>query len=377
MILKLFQLSGHRPIALMGGATGRIGDPSGRDKERELKPIEELDGNLAEIQKLLGKFLDFDQGKNKALLLNNYDFYKDMGVFEFLRDIGKYITVNYMQSKDSVKKRLEGESGMSFTEFSYQVIQGYDYVRLNKEHGCTLQMGGSDQWGNITTGTHMIGKMTDGAHAYAVTTPLLTKADGAKFGKSEEGNIWISSGLTSPYKFYQFWINASDADVSKFTRYFSLKSRGEVEAMERELADNPQERKRLLAEELTMRVHSMEDFENVLKVSQLLFSKKATREALLDLSEKVLSTVAGEIPAFPVSIDLLKNGVEIADLLAGHTAIVASKGEARRAIQGNAVSVNKEKVSSHDTTINHEQLLHGKYMMIENGKKNKFMIIAR
>ncbi|HMR45096.1 MAG TPA: tyrosine--tRNA ligase, partial [Saprospiraceae bacterium] len=291
MILKLFQLSGHQPIVLMGGATGRIGDPSGKDKERDLKSLDELDRNLACQIKQVEKLLDFESGSNKALLFNNADFYKNMSVLEFLRDVGKNITVNYMQSKDSVKNRLEGE-GMSFTEFSYQVLQGYDFVWLCKNEGVTMQMGGSDQWGNITSGTHMIGKMLDNVQAYAVTTPLLTKADGTKFGKSEQGNLWLDPDLTSPYRFYQFWINADDADLQKYFRYFSLRSRAEIIGIETDLAENPQERKRLLAEELTARIHSRDDLENVQKVTELLFGKNAGRETLLALSEKALDTVA-------------------------------------------------------------------------------------
>ncbi len=373
MILKLFQLSGHQPIVLMGGATGRIGDPSGKDKERDLKSLDELDRNLACQIKQVEKLLDFESGSNKALLFNNADFYKNMSVLEFLRDVGKNITVNYMQSKDSVKNRLEGE-GMSFTEFSYQVLQGYDFVWLCKNEGVTMQMGGSDQWGNITSGTHMIGKMLDNVQAYAVTTPLLTKADGTKFGKSEQGNLWLDPDLTSPYRFYQFWINADDADLQKYFRYFSLRSRAEIIGIETDLAENPQERKRLLAEELTARIHSRDDLENVQKVTELLFGKNAGRETLLALSEKALDTVASEIPCFEVAKSVVQNGVNIMDLMAESTAIVPSKSEARRAIQGNAVSINKNKIDSPDAQISAESLLHGKYLMLENGKKNKFVI---
>ena len=373
MLLKLFQLSGHKPIVLMGGATGRIGDPSGKDKERQLKSYEELDGNLARQAQQFEKFLNFDEGENRALMVNNLDFYKEMNVLEFLRKVGKTLTVNYMMSKESVKKRIE--TGISFTEFSYQLLQGYDYQCLYDTQNCRLQMGGSDQWGNITAGTEFI-RRNSGGKAFAITTPLLTKADGTKFGKSEAGNIWLSPEHTSPYKFYQFWINAADADLSSFTRYFTLKSQEEIESKEKEFADNPQELKRLLAEELTIRIHSQEEFESVLKVSELLFNRKANQETLYSLSKSALSTVAEEIPSFHVPSTLLANGVNIADLLAEHTQILASKGEARRAIKGNAVSINKEKITSHDATINHEVLLHGQYIMVENGKKNKFMVVA-
>ena len=278
MILKFFQLAGHQPIVLMGGATGRVGDPSGKDKERQLKSTEELDSNLSFQAAQFKKFLDFEGVENKALMLNNIDFYKDMNILDFLRDVGKTLTVNYMSSKESVKKRID--TGISFTEFSYQLLQGYDFQCLFQKRGCTLQMVGSDQWGNITSGTEFIRRNLS-EKAYAVTTPLLTKADGSKFGKSEEGNIWLDPNLTSPYRFYQFWINADDRDLPKFIRYFSLKSREEIEALESELAENPQELKRILAEELTVRVHSQEDYESVLKVTQLLFNKKASKDQLL------------------------------------------------------------------------------------------------
>jgi len=278
-----------------------------------------------------------------------------------------------MMSKESVKKRVE--TGISFTEFSYQLIQAYDFQCLYEQKNCILQMGGSDQWGNITSGTEFIRKNIAGK-AFGITCPLLTKADGKKFGKSEEGNIWLDPEMTTPYKFYQFWINADDKDLPKYTRYFSLKSKEEVEALEKEHADNPTALKRILAEELTTRVHSREDFESVLKVSELLFNRKASRETLFELSETALMTVAGEIPSFTVSRDLLANGVNIVDLLAEHTQILSSKGEARRAIKGNSITVNKDKIGSHEAQINHEVLLHGKYFMVENGKRNKFMIIS-
>lgn len=372
MILTHFQRYGHQPIVLMGGATGRIGDPSFKDKERELKTTDELDKNLEHQKEQFRKLLDFE-GDNPALFVNNFDFYQQMNVLDFLRDVGKTLTVNYMMSKESVKKRIE--TGISFTEFSYQLLQGYDFQCLFQKHGCRLQMGGSDQWGNITAGTEFIRRNLN-EKAYAVTTPLLTKSDGKKFGKSEQGNIWLDPELTSPYTFYQFWINADDADIPTFTRYFSLKSREEIEAQEQELADNPRERKRLLAEELTIRLHSQEAYDSVLKVSELLFNKKAKRETLLDMSAADLSTVAQEIPSFSLPKDALNNGVNIVDLLAEHTQVVASKGDARRAIKGNAIAVNKEKIQDHDVNISSEALLHGQYLMVENGKKNKFILIA-
>lgn len=373
MLLKLFQRAGHQPIVLMGGATGRIGDPSGKDKERELKSYDELDANLARQQEQMKKFLDFEGVPNKAQIVNNLDFYNEMNVLHFLRDVGKTLTVNYMMSKESVQKRLE--TGISYTEFSYQLLQAYDFQCLYNKYGCHLQMGGSDQWGNITAGTEFIRRNLE-AKAYALTAPLLTKADGSKFGKSESGNIWLDPQMTSPYKFYQFWINAADADMSRFFRTFTLRSRHEVEALERDLADNPREFKRLLAEELTKRVHSDEDYQSVLKVSELLFGGKADKSALLELSTTELDTVAQEIPHFSVARDLLANGVNVVDLLAEHTSIAASKSEARKAIQNNAISVNKEKITTHETIVYHEALLHGKYLMVENGKKNKFLVLA-
>lgn len=373
MLLTLFQRSGHQPVVLMGGATGRIGDPSGKDKERELKSYEELDNNLQHQVRQMEKFINFTEGDNKAILVNNLDFYKDMNILDFLRDVGKTLTVNYMSSKESVKKRLE--TGLSFTEFSYQLLQAYDFQLLFNKHNCILQMGGSDQWGNITSGTEFIRRNLN-EKAYAVTTPLLTKADGSKFGKSAEGNIWLDGELTTPYQFYQFWINAADADIPKFTRYFTLHAQEEIEAREAEHAGNPQELKRLLAEELTIRIHSEEAYRSVLKVTELLFNRKASKEQLLDLSESELKTVAAEIPSFTLPREALASGANIVDLLAEHTQVVASKGDARRAIKGNAISVNKEKVSDHDAVITHEALLHGRYLMVENGKKNKFILEA-
>ncbi len=373
MILKFFQLSGHRPIVLMGGATGRIGDPSGKDKERELKSEAELDANLARQAEQFKKFLDFDELENKALMVNNLDFYKDMNVLDFLREAGKTLTVNYMMSKESVKKRIE--TGISFTEFSYQMLQAYDFQCLFRQHNCLLQMGGSDQWGNITSGTEFI-RRNLGGKAYAITTPLLTKSDGKKFGKSEEGNIWLDPEMTSPYKFYQFWLKADDADLPSFTRYFSLKSKEEIESAEQEHADNPNALKQQLAEELTTRVHSKEDFESVKKVSELLFNRRASRDTLLSMEGPELETVAAEIPRFSIRKDLVANGLNIIDLLAEQTQILDSKGNARKAIKNNAISVNKEKVNSHEVVVNQEALLHGKYMMIENGKKNKFIVVA-
>lgn len=369
-ILKLFQMHGHTPIVLMGGATGRIGDPAGKDKERELKSYEELDKNLAFQKKQAAKFLDFDNGDNKAVFVNNYDFYKEMNVLDFLRDVGKTITVSYMLAKDSVQTRLE--TGLSFTEFSYQLLQGYDFQCLYQKYNCLVQMGGSDQWGNITAGAEFIRKNL-GGKAYALTTPLLTKSDGTKFGKSEAGNIWLDPKMTSPYKFYQFWINCDDADLPKFMRFFSLKPIEDIEQSEITHVGNPRELKRILAEEITVRVHSQEDFENVLKVSDILFGK-ADAETLKSMSPEQLETIAGEIPTAKIVLTELKNGVNICELLSDKTQILSSRGEARRAVLNNAVSVNKIKIVDANTIINSENLLHGKYIMVENGKKNKHFL---
>jgi len=371
MLLKLFQMSGHTPIVLMGGATGRIGDPSFKDAERELKSYDELDRNLSFQMEQMKKFLDFE-GPNAAVIVNNLDFYRNMGVLEFLRDVGKTLTVNYMMSKDSVKNRLE--TGLSFTEFSYQLLQSYDFQLLFTKHNCLLQMGGSDQWGNITSGTEFIRRNIDGK-AYAITTPLLTKADGSKFGKSEKGNIWLDPDLTSPYRFYQFWINADDADLPKYLRYFSLKSRQEVEALEKAFAENPRELKAILAEELTRRVHSDADFEAVVRVSEILFGKTQNPSALQELTLSQLDIIAEEIPSAGIAASAFREGINIAELLA-HTTIVPSRNEARKAIGNNAISVNKVKITTFEHKLTTADLLHQKYILIENGKKNKHMLIV-
>ena len=372
MLLKFWQLSGQKPIMLFGGATGRIGDPSGKDAERQLKTGDVLDSNLAFQQEQARKFLDFE-GENAAIFVNNFDFYKDMNALDFLRDVGKTITVSYMLSKESVKRRLE--TGISFTEFSYQLLQGYDYQCLFQQHNCIVQMGGSDQWGNITAGTEFIRRNLD-KKAYAITTPLLTKANGTKFGKSEQGNIWLDPKLTSPFAFYQFWINADDKDLPKFTRYFSLKSRAEIEALEAEHAENPRELKRILAEELTIRVHSQADYESVLKVSDILFGK-SDAEILRGMSAEELTMIAGEIETFEISKTDLANGINITDLLAEKTPIIKSKSEARKAIQNNAISVNKVKITSHEFVVDNGQLLKDGFVMVENGKKNKYLLICQ
>ncbi len=371
MVLKFFQMAGHQPIILMGGATGRIGDPSGKSEERKLKSYEELDSNLSFQMKQFEKFLDFE-GPNKAIIVNNLNFYKDMDVLSFLRNVGKTLTVNYMMSKDSVKNRLE--TGLSFTEFSYQLLQAYDFQCLYNEMNCTLQMGGSDQWGNITSGTEFIRRNVENGKAFAVTSKLLTKADGKKFGKSEGGNIWLDANLTSPYKFYQFWINGDDRDISTYLRTFSLKSHDEIVKLEELALSDARQVKQILAEELTERVHGKDDLASVQKVSQLLFNPKSSNEYLKSLNEEELEMVAGEIPSFEINMADLSNGLNIIELLTEQTHILQSKGEARRSIKGNAVSLNKVKIQDVEHIINENDLLKARYLMIDNGKKNKYLI---
>ncbi len=369
MLLSFWQRSGNKPIVLFGGATGRIGDPSGKDQERVLKSFEELDYNLAKQIEQTKKFLNFETGDNKAVIVNNLDFYSGMNVLDFLRDVGKTITVNYMMSKDSVKNRLE--KGLSFTEFSYQLLQAYDFQKLFTDQNCLFQMGGSDQWGNITSGTEFIRKNT-GGKAYAVTTPLLTKADGSKFGKSMEGNIWLDPTMTSPYRFYQFWLNADDADLEKYFKYFSFKTKDEIENLLNNPDADPRNLKKILAEELTIRVHSQEDFDSVLLVSEMLFNKKASPESLKKMSIEALKTIGEEIESYQASI--FGDEIAVLDLLAETTNIVSSKGEAKRAIKNNAVAINKIKIKEDGVSIKKDELLHGKFLLIENGKKNKYLV---
>lgn len=370
MLLKLLQRAGHQPVALLGGATGRIGDPSGKDAERDLKSYDELDRNTAHQAKQMQALLDFDPATpNHALMVNNLDHYQNMNVLAFLRDVGKYLTVNYMMSKESVQRRLE--TGISFTEFSYQLLQGYDFVLLRREHGVTLQMGGSDQFGNITAGVELSRKIDD-AKVYAITTPLLTKADGTKFGKSSTGNIWLDPTLTTPYRFYQFWLNADDNDLPKFLRYFSLKSREDIEALE--ASSTAQEIKRVFAEEITVRIHGQQEFEKVLAVSQLLFDPKAGPDTLSSLDAPTLAQVAEEIPSPQVPLALLDGSTDLLDFLSEKTGILPSRSEAKKAIQNNAVSINKLKISDLNAMPTTADLLHGQFLMVENGKKNKFLV---
>lgn len=374
MLLTFLQRAGHQPVVLMGGATGRIGDPSGKDKERDLKSFDELEHNMAHQIGQAKRLLDFDPATpNHAMLVNNYDFYKNMNVLDFLRDVGKYLTVNYMMSKESVRRRIEGETGISFTEFSYQLLQGYDFVLLHREHGISVQMGGSDQFGNITAGVELARKI-DESKVYAVTTPLLTKADGSKFGKSESGNIWLDPVLTTPYKFYQFWLNADDRDLPKFLRYFSLKNKEEIENIE--ARQSAQEVKRLFAEELTVRIHGQQAYESVLAVSKLLFDPKADAETLRSLDAATLAEVAEEIPAPKIALSALKDGLNILDFLSETTGILESRSEVKRAIQSNTIAINKQKIADLGVIITSADLLHGKFLMVENGKKNKYLVVA-
>jgi tyrosyl-tRNA synthetase len=370
-ILSIFQKHGHTPIVLMGGATGRIGDPSFKDKERELKSEEEIERNL-EFQILQMKsLLNFETGQNKAILFNNYDIYKNMNVLDFLRDIGKTLTVSYMMSKDSVKNRLE--TGLSFTEFSYQLIQGYDFQYLFENYNCMLQMGGSDQWGNITAGSEFVRRNLE-KKVYALTTPLLTKSDGTKFGKSESGNVWLDRNLTSPYKFYQFWINCDDADVQRFFYYFSLKEPNEIGTLLDEYADQPGRLKVLLADELTTRIHSQKDLNSVKTVSEILFNQKLDYEFLQQIDSDSWENIFQELPHFEIQPDILEEEVAIDELLTVYTSVLQSKSDVRRAVKNNALSINKNKITSHDFKINETDFIHNQFLLIENGKKNKFLI---
>ncbi|MEI6823089.1 MAG: tyrosine--tRNA ligase [Bacteroidota bacterium] len=372
MMLKHFQLAGHKPIALVGGATGMIGDPSGKSEERNLLDETVLRHNQDCIKEQLYKFLDFDTtNANNAEIVNNYDWMKEFSFLGFLRDVGKHLTVNYMMAKDSVKKRLE--TGLSFTEFSYQLVQGYDFLFLNEHKNCKLQMGGSDQWGNITTGTELI-RRKNGAEAYALTCPLITKADGGKFGKTESGNIWLDPEKTSPYKFYQFWINCSDEDSSKYIRIFSMFNKEEVEALEAQHNEAPHLRtlQKALAKDLTVRVHSLEDYDAAVEASEILFGK-GTTETLQKMNEDTLLSVFEGVPQSDLSIEEINEGINIVDFLSEKTNIFPSKGEARRMLKDNGVSVNKQKVNE-AAILNKAMLLNNKYVIVQKGKKNYYLI---
>ena len=373
MILIHLQKMGHKPIVLVGGATGMVGDPSGKSAERNLLDEVTLKHNISSIRDQLERFLDFNCGENSAEIVNNYDWYKDFNVLNFIRDIGKHIPVNYMMSKDSVKSRLE--TGMSFTEFTYQLIQGYDFYWLHQNKNCKVQLGGSDQWGNIVTGTELI-RRKGGSNAFACTTPLIKKADGTKFGKTEDGNVWLDKNKTSPYKFYQYWINCSDEDAVSFIKIFTLKSQKEIAALEKEHFKAPHLRilQKKLAEDITLRVHSKEDLDAAISASSILFKKG--QEAIDDLkkmSEQVFKDVFEGVPKAKISLIDIKNGISILDALFGKTQFLKSLGEARRALKENSVSVNKEKVKE-DQVLNTESLINGKYILLQRGKKNYFVI---
>ncbi len=381
MMLRHFQRSGHKPIALIGGATGMIGDPSGKSQERVLIDEPKLRHNQECIKKQLEKFLDFNsKAENAAEMVNNYDWMKDFTFLDFIRNVGKLITVNYMMSKDSVKRRFTGENGadgMSFTEFSYQLLQGYDFVYLNSHKNCKLQLGGADQWGNITTGTEMIRKVT-GNEAFALTCPLITKADGKKFGKTESGNVWLDKRYTSPYKFYQFWLNVSDEDAEKYIKIFTSLPHEEIDALIQEQKDAPHLRplQKRLAKEITVMVHSEEDYNAAVEASNILFGN-ATSDALKKLDEETLLSVFEGVPQFEVSLEEIKNGIKIADLFTEKANIFPSKGELRKLIQGGGVAVNKEKLNDFDTTIDSSFLLNNKYILVQKGKKNYFLILVK
>lgn len=376
MGLKHFQLAGHKPVALVGGATGMIGDPSGKSSERNLLDEKTLQHNQDALKEQLSRFLDFDSdAENAAIIVNNYDWMKNFSFLEFIRDVGKHITVNYMMAKDSVKKRLSSESaiGMSFTEFTYQLVQGYDFLHLYRDKQCTLQMGGSDQWGNITTGTELI-RRVDAGKGYALTWPLITKADGTKFGKTEGGNIWLDAERTSPYKFYQYWLNTSDEDAEKYIKIFTFLTREEIEVLIKEHNEAPHLRvlQKRLAEEITTMVHSKEDLENAIKASEILFGN-STGDDLKQLNEKTFLDVFDGVPLTEIARADIEIGLDIISALAEKGGFLKSNGEARRALKENSISVNKEKVKE-DYAISSADLINNKFVLLQRGKKNYFIL---
>ncbi|MGA9239250.1 tyrosine--tRNA ligase [Robiginitalea sp.] len=378
MMLRHFQLAGHRPLALIGGATGMIGDPSGKSSERNLLDETTLRVNQEAIQGQLARFLDFDSGaENAALLVNNYDWMKDFNFLDFIRDVGKHITVNYMMAKDSVRKRLSEESseGMSFTEFTYQLVQGYDFLHLYRKYDCTLQMGGSDQWGNITTGTELIRRIESGK-GYALTCPLITKADGTKFGKTESGNIWLDPHKTSPYRFYQYWLNTSDTDAEKYIKIFTFLSKEDIEALVATHREAPHQRQlqRKLAEELTVLVHSREDLENAERASEILFGK-STSQALKGLSSELFLEIFEGVPQARVSKQEIVDGLDIVGALSARTGFLKSNGEARRELKQQSISVNKTRVEQ-DYTLSEADLIQDRFILLQRGKKNYFILVA-
>ena len=371
MILVHLQQAGHRPIALVGGATGMVGDPSGKSKERNLLDQNEIEKNITGVRTQLEKFLNFDCGENSAELVNNYNWFKEMNFLDFIRDVGKHITVNYMMAKDSVKSRME--TGISFTEFTYQLVQGYDYYWLNKNKGCVIQLGGSDQWGNIVTGTELIRRM-GGGEAYAVTTPLIKKADGSKFGKTESGNVWLDRKRTSPYKFYQYWLNSSDEDAKTYIKIFTLKSEEEINSIIAEHEEAPHVRllQKSLAEEITTRVHSKEDYEAAVEASNVLFAK-STSETLKNLSEEDMLSIFEGVPKAEISLAELEAGIDLVDLLVEKTSFLPSNKEARRAIKENSISLNKDKVTD-ELLVNKTHLVSDKYLLLQRRKKKYFLV---
>jgi tyrosyl-tRNA synthetase len=372
LILVHFQRSGHKPIALVGGATGMVGDPSGKSEERKFLDEETLKHNLACQKKQLEKFLDFSPGPNSAEIVNNYDWFREMGFLQFLRDVGKHITVNYMMTKDSVKKRLE--TGISFTEFSYQLVQGYDFFWLNKHKNCKLQMGGSDQWGNIVTGTELI-RRKEGGDAFALTTPLLTKSDGSKFGKSEDGNLWLDKTKTSAYKFYQYWLNLSDEDAEKYIKVFTFLTETDIHKIIAEHHTAPHLRilQKTLAKEITIFVHSVSEYETALDASEILFGK-GTKESLNKIPEDDFLSIFNGVPVFEVSRSAVSENIPIVDFLTDLAPIFESKGELRRMVTGGGLSVNKEKITHFDRIVDESFLINSKYLLIQKGKKNYFII---
>ena len=380
MMLRHLQRAGHKPLALIGGATGMIGDPSGKSLERNLLDEATLRHNQEAIKAQLARFLDFESdAPNRAEMVNNYDWMKDFSFLDFAREVGKHITVNYMMAKDSVKRRLNGEAsdGLSFTEFTYQLLQGYDFLHLYRTKGCRLQMGGSDQWGNITTGTELI-RRTDGGEAFALTCPLITKADGKKFGKTESGNVWLDARRTSPYRFYQFWLNVGDEEAEKYLKIFTFLSQEEIAALAEEHAADPGKRpmQKRLAREVTVMVHGEDAYNAAVEASQILFSNKA-REALMNLDEQTLLDVFDGVPRFDISAERLAAGIPVLELLATDTEVCPSKGEVRKMIQGNGLSINKEKYTDPAGVINADYLIGGKYILVQRGKKNYYLLTAR
>ena len=376
MTLIHFQRAGHKPFALVGGATGMVGDPSGKSAERNLLSEDALQHNLNGIKGQLEKFLDFDCGANSAKMVNNYDWFKDFTFLDFIRDVGKHITVNYMMAKDSVKNRISGDTGMSFTEFSYQLVQGYDFYYLWKHENCVLQMGGSDQWGNIVTGTELI-RRKDAGEAYALTTQLIKKADGSKFGKTEGGNIWLDAAKTSPYQFYQFWLNASDDDAKSYIRIFTLFEKGVIEALETEHNTAPHLRvlQKALAKDITVRVHGEAEYEKAIKSSEFLFGSTGI-EFLNELSDAEVIGLFSGVPNFNVDITELTDGIGVLDLLAVKTTVFPSKGEAKKTIQGGGVSINRVKLVSDTEVLSTSNLINNKFLVAQKGKKNYFLIIV-